>query len=141
MIRTLRDQDLTQVMEIWLNGNLQAHDFLSEQYWKDNYEFVRESLPKAEVCVYQEEGSHEIQGFIGLMDSYIAGIFVRQEERSKGIGKQLLNYAKSIKSRLTLSVYAKNVRAVEFYKREGFSIQKEDFEEPTGEKAYFMVWD
>ena len=49
-----------------------------------------------------------IDGFIGLTGNYIEGIFVREVIQSKGIGKQLLNYAKGIKSSLRLSVYQKN---------------------------------
>ena len=36
----------------------------------------------------------EIQGFIGLSNEYIEGIFVSAEMQSQGIGKILLNYAK-----------------------------------------------
>lgn len=46
------------------------------------------------------------------------GIFVREDVRSRGIGKQLLDYAKEIKSSIRLSVYQKNTRAIAFYQRE-----------------------
>ena len=93
----------------------------------------------AEVYVYMMEG--KIAGFIGIMEEYIAGIFVDRQARSKGIGKELLDYAKSRKTRLTLRVYQKNKRAVRFYEREGFQIQQKAVDENTGEKELLMAWE
>ena len=53
----------------------------------------------------------EIQGFIGLNDEYVEGIFVSGEMQSQGIGKILLNYAKDKRNKLYLNVYQKNARA------------------------------
>ena len=89
---------------------------------------VREMLPLAEIYVYEEDDTNLIDGFIGLLDSYLAGLFVKDTAQSKGIGKQLLDYAKSIKSEMTLSVYQKNIRAIHFYQREQFQIQSENID-------------
>ena len=78
--------------------------------------------------------------FIGLADNYIAGIFVESHLRSNGIGKELITFAKQIKKKLTLSVYAKNKRAVEFYKKEGFVTACEQIDSSTGETEYEMIW-
>ncbi len=66
-----------------------------------------------------------IQGFVGLNNEYIEGIFVSDEMQSCGIGKLLLDYIKDKKVRLQLSVYQKNARAISFYQREGFIVQCE----------------
>ncbi len=139
MIRKLREEDLDRVMQIWLDTNIKTHNFISANYWQDHLESVRDILPQSEVYVY--ENNHEIQGFIGLDDCYIAGIFVWDEAQSKGAGKQLLDYAKRLKERLTLSVYQRNERAIKFYQRENFKIQSENSDKDTGEKEYFMVWE
>ena len=138
MIRALQAADLAGVAEIWLNTNLTAHDFVPAQYWRDHFEEVTQALPLAEVYVYEEQG--EIQGFIGLSGSYIAGIFVRGQTQSRGIGGQLLRYAKARKKRLELRVYQKNARAIAFYRREQFQIEGEGLDGETGEKEYCMVW-
>ena len=44
MIRALRPEDLDQVMQIWLDANLEAHCFLPESYWCDHMEEVRAAL-------------------------------------------------------------------------------------------------
>lgn len=139
MIRKLQEADINRVADIWLDTNMKAHNFISAQYWKDHFEAVKEMFPQAEVYVYEEE--NKIQGFIGLNDDYIEGIFVWSEAQSGGIGKQLLDFAKDLKKQLSLSVYQKNTRAIRFYQRENFKIQYETTEEHTGEKEYYMVWE
>ena len=138
MIRKLQKADINRVADIWLKTNLKAHFFISEQYWISNYEFVKEILPQAEVYVYEDDKM--IQGFIGINDEYIEGIFVSDEMQSQGIGKALLNYAKDKRSKLLLNVYQKNTRAISFYQREGFEIQHSGLDEATGEKDYVMAW-
>ncbi len=91
--------------------------------------------------MYIFEKAGEIQGFIGMMDDYIAGIFVKCEARSRGVGKELLDYVKERKPHLTLSVYQKNEKAFRFYQRENFVIEAEAVDENTGEKEYKMVWE
>ena len=139
MIRKLQKADINRVADIWLKTNLKAHLFIPEQYWISNYEFVKEMLPQAEVYVYEDDKM--IQGFIGVSDEYIEGIFVSDEMQSRGIGKMLLDYIKDKKDRLQLKVYQKNVRAMSFYQREGFTIQSESMDEFTGEKEYVMNWE
>ena len=139
MIRKLQKVDINRVADIWLKTNLKAHFFIPEQYWISNYEFVKEMLPQAEVYVYEDDKM--IQGFIGVSDEYIEGIFVSDEMQSRGIGKMLLDYIKDKKDKLQLKVYQKNVRAMSFYQREGFTIQSESMDEFTGEKEYVMNWE
>mgnify|MGYP000593524034 CR=1 FL=1 len=138
MIRKLLNGDIDRVADIWLKTNLKAHYFISNQYWKSNYELVKEMMSQSEVYVYEDDKM--IQGFIGINDEYIEGIFVSDEMQSQGIGKLLLNFVKEKKTKLYLNVYQKNTRAIHFYQREGFEIQREGLDEVTGEKDYVMVW-
>ena len=93
-----------------------------------------------QIYVYGDDVTDLIDGFIGLTDSYIAGLFVKDTAQSKGIGKQLLDYAKSIRSEMSLSVYQENVRAVHFYKRERFQVQAESVDDNTNAKEFIMTW-
>ena len=138
MIRSLQKADINRIADIWLDTNLKAHSFISAQYWESNYELVKEMLSQAEVYVYED--GQKIQGFIGLSDKYIEGIFVSEKMQSQGIGKLLLNYIKDRKDVLRLNVYQKNIRAIHFYQREGFEIQCEGLDEATCEKDYVMIW-
>ncbi len=140
MIRKFEKRDINAIAEIWLDTNIKAHNFISDKYWIDNFENVKKLFLQAEIYVYEDEKSNKIQGFIGLNNNYIAGIFVSEEYQSKGIGRQLLDYVKRIKSELSLNVYKKNIRAVKFYQREDFKIINENTDENTNEKEYTMMW-
>ena len=138
MIRKFRENDLPSIMQIWFDSNVEVHSFILEKYWMDNFEMVKDILPQAEIYVYENLG--KISGFIGLNKDYIEGIFVKKNMRSKGVGKQLLNYVKKLKDEMHLSVYQKNYKAIAFYQREDFVIQSESIDDDTNEKELLMSW-
>ena len=138
MIRKMKQEELNEVMNIWLETNIKAHNFIPQKYWEDNFELVKKLISQAEIYIYEK--NKNILGFIGMSSNYIAGIFVKEEEQSKGIGKELLNFVKDIKKELNLNVYEKNIKAVNFYKRENFHIINEGIDEAAGEKEFFMEW-
>ena len=138
MIRKFRENDLPSIMQIWFDSNVEVHSFIPEKYWMDNFEMVKDILPQAEIYVYENLG--KISGFIGLNKDYIEGIFVLLNMRSKGIGKQLLNYVKKLKEEMHLSAYQKNYKANSFYQREDFVIQSESIDNDTNEKELLMSW-
>ena len=140
MIRKFETQDLDAVMQIWLQANLDAHAFIPASFWEAHFEMVRDMLPQAELYVHEDASTRQIDGFIGLTENHIEGIFVAKAARSKGIGKALLEYAKSRKPRLTLSVYHKNERALAFYRREQFAIHSEGIDGDTNEAEIQMLW-
>lgn len=127
-------------MQIWLDTNIKAHSFIPKDYWTGNYAMVKDLLPQAEIYVYEDDDTNQIDGFIGFTDNYIEGIFVREALQSRGIGTQLLNYAKKIKSIMSLNVYQKNTYAITFYQREEFVICFENIDESTNEKEFIMTW-
>ena len=140
MIRKFESRELDAVMQIWLHGNLDAHAFIPASFWTEHFEMVRDMLPQAELYVHEDEDTRQIDGFIGLTENHIEGIFVAKSARSEGIGKALLEYAKSRKPRLTLSVYQKNQRAIAFYRREQFGVHSEGIDEDTIEAEIQMLW-
>ena len=64
MIRKFENNDINPVMQIWKNENIKAHKFISKEYWKNNYNYVKEILPNAEIYVYVLK--ENIVGFIGI---------------------------------------------------------------------------
>lgn len=134
----LSEKELEDVMRLWFHGNIQAHDFISKDYWVSNYEAVKEMMPQAKLLIWKSE--NQITGFMGLLENYVAGIFVDETFRSQGIGKQLLDKGKAIRDELALHVYAKNESALRFYRREGFQVCKKQTDEETGETEYLMKW-
>lgn len=138
MIREFEINDLKEVMEIWLNENVKAHDFISKKYWEEMYEVVVNILPGAEIFVYLCE--NRIVGFIGLEKEDIQGLFVDSKMQGKGIGHALVEKAKEKHLTLSLKVYEKNVKAFCFYEKQGFIPHGRSMDEKTDESEITMVW-
>lgn len=139
MIKKLDTSKIDEIMKIWLEENINAHDFILEDYWTSKYDFVKNALPEANVFVYED--NDEIKGFIGILDkSYIAGLFVSNKYHFNGIGRKLLEKCKQECPVLKLDVYAKNIKAINFYKKHGFKIEQQKQNNETNENEYLMTW-
>ena len=55
LIRQYNEDDIDAVMQIWLDTNIRAHNFISSGYWRINFDMVREMLPHAEIYVHEED--------------------------------------------------------------------------------------
>ena len=138
MIRLAEQQDLDRIMEIWLEGNLRAHDFVDPAYWTGCFQEVREAIAQADVWVWDENG--RVEAFAGMVEHYLAGLFVSGAQRGKGIGGLLLEHIKEQSSPLTLHVYSRNAGAVQFYKRHGFGTVSEYIDSETGQPEREMIF-
>lgn len=140
MIKKLEQTNIDTVMKIWLAANIDAHYFIPEKYWIDNYDVVKEKyLPIANTFIYEE--ANIIKGFISIMEGFFIGaLFVAKEYQKQGIGLQLINYCQALYPKLELAAYVDNIRAVEFYKRCHFEVQSEQANRDSGFKEYVMVW-
>lgn len=140
MIKQLEDDEIEKVMNIWLTTNINAHNFIQEEYWVRNYDLVKnEYIPNSKTFVYKEDDI--IKAFISILeDSFIGALFVLEEYQGQGIGKKLINYCKKIYSNLELAVYVQNTASFNFYKHCGFEVKKEQNVEDTGFSEYIMRW-
>lgn len=138
MIRAFTPADLPQVMELWLQGNLDAHSFISPDYWYGKRSLAAELIPQAEVYVSEQDGS--LDGFLGLADGQVPGLFVRSDSRSQGIGTALLQTVMSLGQPLHLCVYEKNASALRFYRRAGFRPHQRRTDPETGEPELILIW-
>ncbi|OIN06523.1 N-acetyltransferase [Oceanisphaera psychrotolerans] len=139
MIRQATPEDTDAILEVWLLASLQAHDFIPAAFWWQQQEEMRARyLPAAQIWVCECHGG--IQGFVALVDNYLAALFVRPEYQQKGIGKALLAMAKSQRRWLSLRVYCENDAAVSFYRRHGFVIIEESLDPATGQPELHMKY-
>lgn len=139
MIKEFKIENLEEVMEIWLQTNINAHDFIERDYWINNFDLVKKLLPDAKVYIFQEDNI--IKGFIGVIeDGYIAGLFVKEEYQREGIGEKLIKYIKPKYNQLKLDVYSKNKNAMKFYLKNNFKIVNEKNNEDTNELEYEMIF-
>lgn len=131
--------DYAAMADIWLEASSQAHCFIPREYWVSNAEAMRSQyLPASENYAYAVEDG--IAGFISLNGGHIEALFVSPAYQGMGIGKTLLDKAKELHRRLTLAVYSENVKAAEFYYRNGFRVATERVDQATGHLEKVMLW-
>ena len=139
MIRKFDVLDIDKIMLLWLEANFDAHYFIDKKYWLEHFEVVKQTILDTDnIYVYEED--YQILGFIGIIDNYIAGIFVNKNYRCQKIGYQLINFIKESHKHLRLSVYQKNQKAVNFYLKENFKIVNENFDLENNEVELIMEY-
>lgn len=138
MIRKLRNEDIEKVMKIWKDSTIKAHEFISKEYWENNYDVVKNTyIPMSETFIYEIE--NKIKGFISVINNeFIGALFVDINCQGLGVGSKLINCVVKEYNKLRLSVYKENKNAVEFYISKGFKIIKEQIDEETGAIEYIM---
>ncbi|AKB83099.1 Acetyltransferase [Methanosarcina barkeri 3] len=96
-------------------------------------------LPLAENFIFEEEG--QISGFISLVGEHVCALFIAPEMQGRGIGRALLEHAKTLKGKLSLKVYKKNKHAFYFYEKCEFVAAGEEIDEYTGCVQILMEWE
>ena len=138
VIRAPRPKEIEALIKIWLDGNMQAHPFIQPDYWLNHTDYMRQVLPLSEVYVCEVKG--EIAGFIGLDGDYIAGLFVSKQYQSLGVGTTLIEFIKQQHFTLTLAVYKKNEKVMQFYRKQNFVVIEERIDSNTNEAELLMSW-
>lgn len=140
MIRELEKNEIEDIMNIWEKSTIEAHKFISEDYWIRNHAVVKEKyIPQSKTFIYEK--NKEVKAFISVINKgFIGALFVDVGCQGQGIGTKLINFTKGIYNELSLAVYKENKKSVKFYKKVGFTIEKEQINEDTGEKELIMTW-
>ena len=104
MIRPYKETDLSELFEAWYSASLIGHPFLDEAFFRQERNKIREVyLPNAETWVFEEDGA--VIGFVTLIGSEVGGLFVASQYHGRGIGRALMDHAKSIRDFLELDVF------------------------------------
>lgn len=137
MIRAFEVSDMNDVLDIWLRASIEAHNFVGREFWKSKIEDMQETyIPASDTYVFID--SEVIKGFFSLHGDTLAAMFVSPDFQGNGIGQQLMNKAKSLRTKLNLTVYKENLRSVVFYRKCGFVIIKGKVDEHTGHVEILM---
>ncbi len=141
MIRYFQQEDKDSVIRIWLEASVTAHSFIPHSYWEGKVSDMRnEYLPQSQTFVYEDKHTTQITGFISLIGNYIAALFVSPDLQGQGIGQALMAHVKRQHPELELNVYTKNTQALTFYKRQGFTIVREQTDRQTGQQEFTMKY-
>lgn len=121
---------INKLLEVWEDSVKATHLFLSTEEIKNIKEYVPQALKEIEHLIIMENENHTPVAFMGIEDTKLEMLFIRNSERKKGLGKQLLNYGIEKYNVNELTVNEQNPNAKEFYEHMEFKIYKKtEFDE------------
>ncbi|MFJ7935588.1 N-acetyltransferase [Sporosarcina sp. NPDC096371] len=139
-IRLIKKTEINELVKIWYEGSLLAHDFIDKEYWKSQQTEMEEKyIPMSETYVVSHE--NDVVGFVSMLDNYLAALFIDVKHQGEGYGKSLLDFVKGKRETIQLKVYKKNSKAVDFYLKNGFVIKEKSVDEQTSEEEFLMEWE
>lgn len=131
MIRKYQPADCEPLLNAWERASAMAHPFLSEDFMEQERRAIPEVyLPNAETWVWEADG--QVLGFISLLGHEIGGLFVDPDHHRLGIGRKLIDKARSLRGDLEVEVFEKNLMGRAFYEKMGFEPMQRKVHDQTG---------
>ena len=140
-IRRANRNDLSRIAEIQVfNYRLYFYPiFKSDEYYFDELRvpaLMKEYESALDSLYVYDDGV--VKGFIKIEGTYIARLFVEPVLQNASIGSRLLEYAIKEHNADYLWALEKNVKAISFYERHGFTVTREKKPE-DGTSEYLVL--
>lgn len=120
-----RNSELIEnLLDVWENSVKATHLFLSDDEINNIRQYVPQALKGVPVLVIAENENGNLVGFMGIADKMLEMLFILNECRGQGIGKQLLQYGIENYLINELAVNEQNPLAKGFYEHLGFEVYK-----------------
>lgn len=113
-----------RLLKVWESSIKATHLFLSDDEINNIKQYVPQALNGVPVLVIVENEYGNPIGFMGIADQMLEMLFISNESRGQGIGKQLLQYGIENYSVNELAVNEQNPLAKGFYEHMGFEVYK-----------------
>lgn len=135
-----RTQELMdKLLDVWEKSVRATHHFLSDTEVNKIKQYVPQALAAVEHLIAVHNESGEAVAFMGIENNRLEMLFISDDERGKGIGKQLLLYGISNYGVQELTVNEQNPQAIGFYEHMGFKTYKRT-ELDEEENAYPLLY-
>ena len=115
---------INQLVEVWEDSVKATHLFLSDEEIKNIKKYVPQAISGVENLIIIENESHQPIAFMGIEDKKLEMLFIKNNERGKGLGKKLLNYGIENYNVNELAVNEQNPNSKGFYEYMGFKTYK-----------------
>jgi putative acetyltransferase len=115
---------IEQLLKVWESSVKATHLFLSEDEIENIKKYVPQALKEIPFLITAENENQIPIGFMGIVEQHLEMLFISQEERGKGLGKELLQYGIEKHSVQDLAVNEQNPLAKGFYEHMGFEAYK-----------------
>ena len=116
------DSLINELLEVWEDSVKATHTFLSNKEIENIKEYVPQALKSIAHLVIMENENHKPIAFMGIENNKLEMLFIKNSERGKGIGKQLLTYGIENYNINELAVNEQNPMAKGFYEHMGFKV-------------------
>ena len=123
-VKTRKPSLIKQLLTVWESSVRATHLFLSETEIGNIGKYVPRALNEIPYLIIVENENKAPVGFMGIADQRLEMLFVSDEERGKGLGKELLRYGIEKYSVNDLAVNEQNPLAKGFYEHMGFTCYK-----------------
>ncbi len=115
---------MEQLLKVWENSVKATHLFLSEGEIENIRKYVPQALKEIPFLIVAENEEQIPVGFMGIAGQHLEMLFVSDEERGKGLGRELLAYGIEKYAVNDLAVNEQNPLAKGFYEHMGFAVYK-----------------
>ena len=115
---------INKLLEVWEDSVKATHLFLSNEEIENIKKYVPQALKGVSYLIIIENENNVPIAFMGIEDTKLEMLFIKNSERGKGLGKQLLNYGIRNYNINELVVNEQNPKAKGFYEHMGFKTYK-----------------
>lgn len=115
---------INKLLEVWEDSVKATHLFLSSGEIENIKKYVPQALKDvAHLIIIENENNIPI-AFMGIEDTKLEMLFIKNSERRKGLGTKLLSYGIENYGVNELAVNEQNPNAKVFYEHLGFKVYK-----------------
>ncbi|APG48165.1 GNAT family N-acetyltransferase [Phaeobacter porticola] len=118
ILRPARSTDAGKIAEILHGFEVETPWMPKQHTGAEAINFCGIMIDRGWVTVAQIAG--RVEGFLARDEAEVCALYIRDTARGQGLGRALLDYAKSVQSPLHLWTFQANEGAQRFYLREGF---------------------
>ena len=101
-------------------------------------QYVPQALKEIEHLIVVKNEKNNLIGFMGIENTKLEMLFIKDSERGKGIGKKLLQYGIEKYNINELTINEQNPNAQGFYEHMGFKTYKRT---ELDEQGNYYLWD
>ena len=113
---------INQLLEVWEDSVKATHTFLSNEEIEKIKEYVPQALSDITHLIIATDKNENPIAFMGIEENKLEMLFIKNNERGKGLGKRLLNYGIANYNVNELAVNEQNPQAKGFYEHIGFKV-------------------
>ena len=130
---------IEQLLDVWESSVKATHLFLNENEIENIKKYIPQALRELPHLIIIENENQIPVGFMGIVEQHLEMLFISDEERDKGLRKELLKYGLEKYFVNDLAVNEQNPLAKRFYEHMGFRIYKRTEKDEQEIRIHFCI--